>query len=82
MRSKLHFFVLRTKKEFSKKSRIELLTFFPLATCRCLSRMRTDMEEVMVLTRRDDNTIPVKNHKMATERPRIVLGYLSPYLAE
>ena len=44
--------------------------------------MRTDMEEVMVLMRSEDNTIPVKNHKMAIERPQIVFGYLSPYLAE
>ena len=36
----------------------------------------------MELTRRDDKTIPVKNHKMAIERPRIVFGNLSPYLAK
>lgn len=36
------------------------------------------MDDVSELTRRDDRTIPVKNHKMAIDLPRWVFGYLSP----
>ena len=38
------------------------------------------MEEVRELTKREDRTIPARNQTIAIERPRMVFGYLSPYL--
>ena len=57
------------------------MTFLPwVATLKCLSRIRTDMDEVSELTRREDRTIPARNQTIAIDRPRMVFGYLSPYL--
>ena len=52
-----------------------MFTFLPRTISKRWSRIRTDIEDVRELTKREDRTIPVRNQTMPFDRPMIFLGY-------